>query len=322
VSSSSIGILSFAKPIYCAREVLGSRTPVTIGDVPAILAIPSLPEWAEDEKDPLGNALIAPQSAQGLKRGSVELHWGMPQAFPSGLSLVEKAVVEFPLPPELNDDSSEKLHRSCTRWTQTFESYVALLTKNYASGLEVENIEESRLELLELCQGEVTHIPDPKNISLLVHVDQNHEGLLFEQLLEAAELASKQLLPRLQYRMLLESYRAMKEGDWRKTVIEAACAIEVSMTDRLEVELVKSGFDNGPWLMDHFRTLGRLYDLSEIVGIYFPSIDFKKEIVEVRNRMVHTACFPERKDAYQFLKKAEMIIEKLTPVLSQIWTHQ
>jgi hypothetical protein len=322
MSKSTIGILSFSKPIYCAREVLGSRTPVTIGDYPATLAMPLLPEWAPNAKDPLTSPLIAPQSAQGLKRGSSELHWGMPQQFPSGQSIVDRAVLEFQIPSEMKKDAYEILHRSCARWTQTFESYVALLSRDCASGVEVENTEESRLELLELSSSTVTHISDPKKICLIVHIDQNRKGLLTEQLNEAAEYASKQLLPRLQYRMLLEAYRAMNEGDWRKTIIEAACAIEVSMTDRLEVELVKSGFDNGPWLMDHFRTLSRLYDLSEIVGIIFPKIDFKKEIVQIRNTMVHTACFPARKDAYQFLKKAELIIEKLTPQLSQIWTHQ
>ncbi len=231
--------------------------------------------------------------------------------------MVKRASVEFQITPEQIRASKQEIYRGCAQWVKTFESYVSILIKNYGGGNEVQNPEEGRLELLELDNGKINCVRDEKRVSIISIIVSNQKGLNLAQLSKACTAASNQQQLKLQYRMLLEAIRAMNDRDWRKTIVDAACAVELALTDRVESEITQTGLENAQELMSEFRTLGKLYKLAKIYDISFPTVNFNDEIAQIRNKTVHKGSFPSRSDAYQFLKKAELIIETITPEISQ-----
>ncbi|MCG7851323.1 MAG: hypothetical protein MIO92_02270, partial [Methanosarcinaceae archaeon] len=111
-----LGILEFTKSLYCASDSLGQTVDILLAGVEGKLTLPSLPEWGENETDPLHKPLLGPESARTWKRGETLIYWGSPTSYPTGTATVELALLEFTLEAENYDTNAQKIYDACGEW--------------------------------------------------------------------------------------------------------------------------------------------------------------------------------------------------------------
>lgn len=58
------GIVEFAEALFCAADSLGQTVNISLAERAGTLTLPSLPEWGENEQDPLHKPLLGPPLAR------------------------------------------------------------------------------------------------------------------------------------------------------------------------------------------------------------------------------------------------------------------
>ncbi|MBM4307278.1 MAG: hypothetical protein FJ123_11150 [Deltaproteobacteria bacterium] len=294
---------------------MGQTVRVLFGGVEGTLTLPSLPEWGEHEKDPLHKPLLGPAAARTWKRGETPIYWGSPTSYPTGTATVDLALLEFSSEPENYDNAAQKIYETFGPWLKLFEDYVKLLTKQRTSNTISGGDGLGHLELLFDDGSRLKHISRRTPTTISIEMSSKDESLHLEQFSEAAQTASKGLLPRLHYRMLLEAYTARRNEDYRKAIIEAATALEACLTVRILEEFNAQGISFGEKLLQKFRMLGGRFELIRLLDISLPEKDYSTLIVNPRNDVIHRASFPDKKLANKIIAEVEELLNLFSPQL-------
>ena len=312
-----VGIVTFSTELFCAKDALGNSVNVHIGAVLGKLTLPFLPQWRDKEDDPLHKPLLGPPAARNWKRGDTPIIWGWPCSYPNGDSLVERALLEFNVEPNDCRIRAQRIYRSFSDWLDLFHEYVVLLTRQNTRCRVSGGTGPGDLELLLQDSDGVKHIgkTDPETIS--IEMSSEDESLHLKQFEEASHFASLRLRPRLEYRLMLGAYRARRDADYRKALIEAATALEVCLTNRALEEFAKQGISFGKGLLEKFRTLNGRFELLRLLGVSLPSKSYKDLIVDPRNDVIHRADFPSKKLANQVIAEVEELLRLFSPQLHQ-----
>ncbi len=148
-------------------------------------------------------------------------------------------------------------------------------------------------------------------------LSSNDTSLKCDQLKLVCKLCSSEKIPSIEYRVLLESYRAFENKDFRKSILEAATAVELSLTKRLMCELESLGINFGDKLLYKFRMLGGRFELSRLLEIELPNNNYKELLIEPRNEVVHKATFPDRRVASEAIRVAEELLKTCSSEISE-----
>jgi len=152
---------------------------------------------------------------------------------------------------------------------------------------------------------------------IFIEMGSKDESLHLEQFKEVSRIASLGLGPRLEYRLVLEAYRARRNADYRKAIIEAATALEICLTNRISEEFRKKSISFGAGLLEKLRTLGGRFDLLRLLEIPLPDKDYTRLIVKPRNCVVHRADFPSKPLANQVIAELEDLLRLFSPQLHE-----
>lgn len=311
------GIIEFSESLYCASDSLGKAASVILGGVEGTLTLPSLPEWLENEKDPLHKPLLGPPPARSWKRGETLICWGCPTSYPDGTADVELALLEFHLEVDNAETNAQAIYTTFGTWLKLFEDYVKLQTKQRTSKNVFGGDGPGRLELLSNDATGLKHISHTAPTSISIVMSSDDESLHFEQFTRAAQLASNGLQPSLHYRMLLEAYIARRNEDYRKAIIEAATALEVCLTTRIMDEFNTKSIFFGEKLLQKFRMLGGRFELVRLLEIDLPAKDYMTLIINPRNEVIHRASFPNIIIANQVIAEVEELLYMFSPQLHE-----
>lgn len=311
------GIIEFTESLYCASDSLGKTASVLLGGVEGTLTLPSLPEWGKNEEDPLHKPLLGPLPARSWKRGETPIFWGSPTSYPTGTASVELALLEFPLKTENPDTNAQEIYAAFGAWLKLFEEYVKLITKQGTSKKVFGGDGPGHLELLSNNATNLKHISRTSPTSISIEINSDDESLHLEKFIEAAQLSSNGLQPRLQYQMLLEAYSARRNEDYRKAIIEAATALEVCLTIRIIDEFSTQGISFGEKLLKKFRMLGGRFELIRLLEIDLPEKDYMNLVINPRNEVIHRASFPDKEIANKVITEVEELLYMFSPQLHE-----
>ena len=103
------GIIKFSTALNCSADVLGQSVEVSIGNIMGVLTLPLLPEWKEEEVDPLRKPLLGPGSARTWKRGEDLIDWGRAYTYPTGDAQVEHALLRFTLNQDCIESGAQQI---------------------------------------------------------------------------------------------------------------------------------------------------------------------------------------------------------------------
>ena len=263
--------------------------------------------------------LLGPTAARNWKRGDNLIDWGRPFSFPAGKGAnVTRALIEFKALPDDFEAAAQRIYDNVGRWLYLFEQYVALLTEpKTRSRVPSATNHADRIEILADDGHELRHIQNDKPRGFTIYMSETDESLHLENLKEACRLSSVGVSPRLEYQLMLEAYSARRNADYRKAIIEAATALEVSLTNRAleEFRTLKISFGTG--LLKKFRTLNGRLELVRLLSIPFPEKDYKSLIVDPRNYVVHKADFPGERLTDQVIAEVEQLLRLFSPQLHQ-----
>ncbi|MCK5555434.1 MAG: hypothetical protein KAI76_04290 [Alphaproteobacteria bacterium] len=268
-----LGIIEFSSPLFCSAEALGKAVDIEIGDHAGTLIFPVLPEWGENEDDPLSKNLIAPDEAKTWKRGGKILCWGKPSNYPSGESFVNIVLVKMNVLKDDVESAAKDIYESFDTWLNLFEQYVMLLTTQNIRCGTTGGDGSGHIELFDNRKDKLNYISRSSSVNMTYYIYGDDVSLHLDQLKEAASLSSKNLPLRLEYQMLLQAYRAIMGEDYRKAIIEAASALEISLTKRIKEEFQNQNISFGEKLLKKYRMLGGRFELVRVLGIPLPNKD-------------------------------------------------
>ncbi len=311
------GIVEFSYPLMCAADVLGQKAELCVAETEGTLLFPSLPNWGEDEHDPLRKPLLAPRPAQKWIRVEEQISWGRPVSYPSGISSLEAVLVEFLLPSEDTGRVVQEIYAAFPSWLSLFWQYAKLMTKQETGTKCSSSSEYGQLRLFSEKDAVIKFYASSEVIYLRGRMPTDEKSLHLEQLKKAARYSSDNRQPTLEHRLLLEAYDARSNEDFRKAVIESVNAVEVCLTSCIDKKLDVLCVPFGNKLMSRFRTLGGRLELCEILGIPLPKKDYKSLILEPRNAVMHKGVVPSKAQADQVISEAEELLRSFSPELHE-----
>ena len=314
------GIVKFSPSLCCAANALGCTVDVIVGGIKGTLTLPSLPNWGPEEEYPLHKPLLGPIQARTWKQGNELMFWGEPHSYPGGESAVEQALFEFLLEQDGFDTAAQCIYNGFEPWLDLFEKYVILLsTQGRCSRVTVKNPRANQIHLLhpEESKPSFKHITYPQSITVNIATGGDLQREQFE---EISRMSSELLPPRLEYLLLLEAYTARRNQDYRKAIIEASNALEVSLTNRISEEFKIQAVSFGEKLLKKFRMLGGRFELARLLSIPLPLKDYENLIIVPRNDVVHKAGFPDEKLAHQVISEVEEVLRLFSPKIHEVAT--
>lgn len=311
------GLIEFSTPLYCSADALGQAIDISIGGHVGTLTLPSLPNWSKQKEEPLAKSLLGPIQARTWKKGENLIYWGSLNSYPQGDATVLLALMEFPSSHDHLESDAQKIYEGFGIWLKLFEEYVILLTtQNTRNNVSVSG-ESKSIEILTLKEARLKYIPRTTHPIVTIESSDVDKYLHLEQLIEAARLSSKSLPPRFQYQLILEAYKARKDSDYRKAIVEAANALEACLTERIMEEFDRQRLSFGEKLLQKFRMLGGRFELVKLLGIALPNKDYESLINKPRNDVIHRGAFPDKKLANQVITEVEELLRLFSPQVQQ-----
>lgn len=152
---------------------------------------------------------------------------------------------------------------------------------------------------------------DPVTVGWAMYQHQKFEPLNKERWIRAVELGAAYVRPPPAYTLIAEASTALALEDYRLAVIQAATAVEVVISERLEADLTTLASPLTSALLAERRTLGRLVTLLRDV-YHLPA--GMAQFVEVRNRAIHKNYIPARPEAEEGLRIAREVLSLFLPL--------
>ncbi|WP_338462132.1 hypothetical protein VZH09_01095 [Synechococcus elongatus IITB7] len=308
------GVVSFTEPLYCAADSLGKTISISLQGIEGSLTLPSLPTWDESEKNSWHKPLLGPLPARSWKRGGELIFWGCPISYPQGEASVELALFEFLVESGNIDATAQLIYSNFDDWLQLFEQYIKLITKQGTKNNILDPNRTKNIDLVFYDNCQLTSIVPSNREEPVVIIEQSvDESLHLNQLEYASQLASRSCKPHLHYQMLLEAYSARRRNDYRKAIIEAATALEIGLTTRLEEELKLRGVSFGEKLLQKFKMLSGRLELAKLLEIPLPNKNYYELILNPRNDVIHRATSPDKNLTDKVIFEVEEILYSISP---------
>lgn len=315
------GLIRFDSSIDCTKETLGSKANVVIGGVAGVLELPSQAQWgAERPADPLHVPLTPPAGAATWKEGDELMFWGSPFQYPTGWSSIEKALLTFEFSPDQMRAQATKVHKGFARWYRLFHQYFELVTKQQSFS-QIESDEyPTQFDLFRWGpNGKADRPYDSDPQSVTIFTSETDELLLKpKQFADICALASSSKAPSLHYQIQLEAYRAMRNGDYRKAIIETGTAAELGLVQAAREVMSTTGITFVDELVKRFQALGGKLELARIVGVALPSIDYQSRLVKPRNGVIHRGLFAGRDEASDAISVTNELLRVICPSLQDM----
>ena len=307
------GIVDFPFPLLCSADALGQSVRVEIGGHVGKLILPSLPRITSRSDVPSLPNLLGPLCTRGWERAEKKLYWGRVVSHPSNDSYVDLALLEFKFSERNAHVTAREIYSAVDSWLEHFGNFVTVLTKQNTYNYVSVDGSPDRVELFASFDSEFVSIPRSQKRVIKVELLDDDIALHLSQLRDASRLASKGYVLKLEYELLLEAYKARRNNDYRKAIIEAANAIEAGLTTRIHEEFRRQKINFGKKLLNKYRMLGGRFELSRILGISLPDKDYEKLIIEPRNDVVHSRSFPTKLTARKAVDESASLLSILVP---------
>jgi hypothetical protein len=314
-----LGLVEYDIPMTCSKEVLGCCAPITVGGRRGVLELPSLPPWGVEENDPLHMPLVPPRLATTWKRGDEPIFWGSPIQYPKGISEVHLALMTFEVPIEEARPAANEIYRGFSPWLVLFETYVEIIAKQNITIDTAITRKVDRLELLRWNENGKSVRPYDDSViePITIFLSEHDDSLKPNQFSLVCKLCSELRTPAIEYRIMLEAYRALRVDDHRKAIIESATVAELVLTKIIQAELAKSGVAFADGLLKKFRMLQGRFDLARLIGIQLPATDYKSILIEPRNNVVHRANFSDKAEALKVVAAVEELLTLFSPDIAE-----
>ncbi len=305
--SRILGLVGFHPSLLSSRSALGRCYGSAIGGCRIEMELPGLPEGWEHADSLLGLDLMAPSAAMDWRRGDAPLEWGRVCSIPSGRSDVSHALLKVDRAGEAVDSVAEAVYSGFRSWADSFSRDLALAKGSDGSSRTDLRLVHLSLELFAECRGCIDSLPraTPTFVIPFEGRDTSVSAAMMEDVTGGLSPARR---VDLSVEILLRGWQAYRSRDYRAAVFEAAAATELWLKATLLKVLEARGVDFAEGLLRKFRTLGNLMQLARLIGLDLPHPGLERDLLSIRNAVVHDGLAPEGKDAAVALRLAESLV--------------
>ena len=293
--------------MHCKEDVLGKRVFTSIGGVPIVVFIPNA--TLEQDPDNLFDCLVPPNNFPHFK-----IEWGHVYRRPNIIAGVRTVGVVV----SSVDDPKYKLYASIAGWKTKFENIIQLMMKNLILDQESIRIDQiaggginfhTGLRLFDI-NKKLNEIRNPYNAPpIRVNLMSEATCLDYKQLSQAFYFASSIIPISHTYTLLLISYNAFTKGDFRSAVILGGSAVENSILQKL----IRYSKEHGTVLKTPIGELSRKFDRLKQLSINIPINNYKSDLLNIRNSVVHKGMDVSEKETLDYLEKCRIIIDEYEP---------
>lgn len=303
-----IGEIKFPNALLCSKSLMGQTIEISIKGIICAITFPSFPDLKS-------NHILLPYifKPTNFKKLTSET-WGL--VYSNSSAWVFRALLIFFIPNDQANEKCKMIYKEFENWIELFDKYFRLLSTQHSWNINLnENMYEHKLTLYSHDYIEIEN-NKPCILKCIVHNDDK-KYLNLDKLKEICELASTGQPPRLEYTLLFEAYNSKRYADYRKTIIEAASALELCLTKRIMKEFKDTNIMYGEKLLKRYKTLRGRFDLMKDIGIALPTTDYQSLIIAPRNNVVHRSVFPSVADANSVIFEVEKYLNVFSPTLNE-----
>lgn len=303
-----IGLIEFDREVNCKEDILGKQINTIIGGVHVVVFTPE----ADKEPDPnnMLDCLVPPKNFPNFN-----IEWGHVYRRPKIIAGIHFVGIMA----RLDEDSKRKLFAAMTRWREKFESIAYLMMDKLVLDQQPLRLDQLKggginfhtgLRLLKIDNKSIREILNPYNIPpIRANVICEKECLNLEQFRHAFNMAASVTPISHTYTLLLAAYKAFIKSDFRSAVILGGSAIENCILQKL----ARYSMEQRVELKTPVGELGRKFDKLKQYKISIPVVDYKRDIINLRNSVVHKGIDAGEKETRDYLEKCRIIIDEYEP---------
>ena len=339
-----VGYSLLPYPIIVSRECAGTFATTSIGGMPCTVWLPRL-----SDEPSIAAAAVLPPLVDGLSPSNVDSileddknlvskrdphRWGHVAGGRSATYLqVHGVVLDFGVVALAAQEWADDPYFHGDWWFQILEG------SQYSATGEIRKAVESWFALLEqwapiIADQSLSEAPgwqetgnrialhgfsDERTahchalMAVQIKVDPwTQESLPLAKWQHLLSLAGKDEPPVLELRILAEARRALHAKDYRRAVIEAAAAIELTLNLLLDQDLaaedpeaVKAVDTNRLVLNKERRTLGVMFHVMKLYRPFHPALN---DTIKLRNAVIHDYFTPTRAQTAQAVEASEATV--------------
>ncbi len=296
------GIIHFENGIPISKECLDKKYDVRINGVFGTLKTPAINKTFEMEK--LANPFLFMEN----REFNETVNWGRTFSWPSGDSILEACTLCFDISEDV-DEIGQKIFDKLGDWA-------SLLVDNFSLAYLTDLRDPSRGKRINV-NGVGKYGLHKRMDDVAVHfvgkIEQIHIYIKSDPLLSYQAFysiinnTSGLLGPRLCYYYLLDSERAIHDGNFRKGILDAATALELAFAETIQQKLAveKSLKD---YIEKQHDSLSKKRMLLKNMNVKIPLTDkdYQDKIEIFRNRTIHggyNPTFIEARNCFQIVKE-------------------
>ncbi len=314
-------IIEFPYGIPCQFDALGMELPITIGSNKGIIAFPTIDDNFQTFFDPhpeevMNRDLLPPKSAN-LKIPYAE-DWGH-FVDNSGNSDVRRCLFWFPCMwdnyREISLGISQMTKEYFNRFTLFMECFWEnSIGENSCKGMEIEHPYQYWFI------NKKGRIIDAENAeSHLTFIVRDQSSFISKSILEKSiDYANKNLKISDEHILLRDAYYNRNKEDYRRAILDATTAIEISFTKRIKKEYYKQE-KNEDYVNSKFKRYPSLSGRIKLLKSLNIELPDSKDITiidlgNLRNRAIHAGKIPNRTDTKKVIDYAIIILEKFSSI--------
>jgi len=305
------GYFKFREGLNLSSDCLNKEYNIQISKYKGKILTPYLIENFETDSENIRINLLPPKSK--LDCLDKRLNWGRPCSWPNGDSNVQTLKIELNIIEQnFSINSKKELEKEIENWINQFRLNLFAFNYNIDSpGLIEKKSTREIFEFFLLTQGE--NIQDKffeVTIPLVtVYVSDVIKETDFKKVIDVTS-SNKKLI--LEYQLLRDANKELLLENYKKSILDSATALEVSLTNAIKRDLEINEKLLLP-ILKKYNGLRQKRELLKLTKNTLPlsNSSYEKEIEKLRNDAIHSGKIPIKREAMNAFVIAKKTIDSL-----------
>lgn len=304
--------------------MLATELPARIGGCAGIVTTPELPEISGSD---IAWVRLRPPSSLSTRTlelyarygdPSREADWGGPWQWPTLHSKFAALGLRFPSildasAAAFTKETAERIRVDLPEWTNRLIAAVEVISRQLVNPVRRTHLAAHDPFLCApLIEGRGSLL-DASTVTSTAYMNDEETLLTPPLWARAVEVANSKQAPLLEHILLRDARHALRNQEYRRCVVDAATALEVSLSTRLVRELERSlGMKAAATVLKRSQTLGSKCALGVSMDLPMGPQDLQQDLVEPRNKAVHEGADIVQPNALKALRAATAAIDALS----------
>ncbi|WP_017294055.1 hypothetical protein [Geminocystis herdmanii] len=301
------GYFKLKKELNLTSDCLNKKYDFQISQYKGNILTPILIENFKTNKNYLHTKLLPPKNEFDIYDKTLD--WGTPSIWPIGDSGVSTLKIELNIDDDFSNDKKLKLQQEINNWINRFQENLFAYDYNIDSpNLTVNTSIASNFKFFTFNNNKCfNEYFENTNVLINLHPSNALTESEFRDVINVTSLNKKLIL---EYQLLKNANTELINNNYRKSVLDSATALEVSITNAIRRDL-EVNEEILPHILKKYNGLRQKRELLKLTNNTLPSpspsLDYENGIENLRNNAIHSGKIPteiEASNAYRIAKEA------------------